>query len=86
MRLRCHDGLAWLATREIFAGSLARQGATRDAAWRASHDYLYSDKTALPTDSCTPDDVKVRADEAYQHAFQVYPRVPSPYYAVSVAA
>ena len=60
--------------------------ATRDAVWSAIYDYLYSDKTGLPTDSYTPDDVRVRADEVYQHVFQVYLTVPSPYYAEGIAA
>jgi len=59
---------------------------TRDVVWSAIYDYLYSGKTGLPTDSYTPDDVKVRADEVYQHVFQVYPTVPSLYHADGIAA
>ena len=79
MGLRCRSGLGRL----VDARGLRRiTGATgkRRAVWSAIYDYLYSDKTGLPTDSYTADDVQLRADDVYQHVFQVYPTVPSPYY------
>ena len=60
--------------------------ATRDAVWQAIYDHLYSDGTGLPTDCYTVDEVRTHADRVYEHVLQVYPTVPSPYYATAGVA
>jgi len=53
---------------------------TRDAVRVTIQNFLWSDKTGLPVDSYTEDDVQVRSDDVFRHVFRVYPTVPSPYY------
>jgi type I restriction enzyme R subunit len=54
--------------------------ATRDAVRLTIRDFLWSDKTGLPVDKYTEDEVQNRAEEVYRHVFRVYPTLPSPYY------
>lgn len=56
--------------------------ATRDAVRVTIRDFLWSDKTGLPVESYTEDDVKIISNELFRHVYRVYPTVPSPYYAV----
>jgi type I restriction enzyme R subunit len=53
---------------------------TRDAVRQSIHDFLYDDKTGLPVDSYTDDDVQSKATDVFQHVFRVYPELPSPFY------
>jgi type I restriction enzyme R subunit len=53
---------------------------SRDAVRVAIRDFLWSDKTGLPVECYTEDDVQSRAEEVFRHVFRVYPTVPSPYY------
>jgi len=55
--------------------------ATRDAVRVTIHDFLWSDKTGLPVESYTEDDVKTISNEVFRHVYRVYPTVPSPCYA-----
>ena len=55
--------------------------ATRDAVQVTIHDFLWSDKTGLPVESYTEDDVNTKSEEVFKHVYRVYPRLPSPYYA-----
>lgn len=59
---------------------------TRDAVRVTIQDFLWSDKTGLPVDSYTEDDVMARTDEVFRHVFWAYPTVPSPYYQSAAAA
>jgi len=54
---------------------------TRDAIRITIHDFLWSDKTGLPVDSYTEDEVNTKAEEVFRHVYRVYPTVPSPFYA-----
>ena len=54
--------------------------ATRDTVRVTIQNFLWSDKTGLPIDSYTEDDVQVRSDEVFRHVFRAYPTIPSPYY------
>ena len=60
--------------------------ATRDAVRVTIQDFLWSDKTGLPVDSYSEDDVQARSDEVFRHVFRAYPTVPSPYYQSAAAA
>jgi type I restriction enzyme R subunit len=53
---------------------------TRDAVQIAIGDYLWSDKTGLPLNSYTEDEVRARSVDIYRHIFRAYPTVPSPFY------
>ena len=55
--------------------------ATRDAVRVTIRDFLWKDKTGLPVESYTEDDVKTISDEVFRHVYRVYPMVPSPCYA-----
>jgi type I restriction enzyme, R subunit len=59
---------------------------TRDAVRVTIQDFLWSDKTGLPVDSFTEDDVMARTDEVFRHVFWAYPTIPSPYYQSAAAA
>jgi type I restriction-modification system DNA methylase subunit len=54
---------------------------TRDAIRITIRDFLWSDRTGLPVDSYTEDEVKTKAEEVFRHVYRVYPTVPSPFYA-----
>jgi type I restriction enzyme R subunit len=55
--------------------------ATRDAVQVTIRDFLWSDKTGLPVESYTEDDVNTKSEEVFRHVYRVYPTIPSPYYA-----
>ena len=57
---------------------------TRDAVRSAIFDFLYSDKTGLPT-AYSEDEIKDRSEKVFQHVFYAYPTVPSPIYPASEA-
>ncbi len=59
--------------------------ATRDRIRLTIRDFLWSDKTGLPVDQYTEEDVRIRAEDVYRHVYRVYPTLPSPYYDVRVA-
>jgi len=53
---------------------------TRDAVRIAIRDFLWSDKTGLPVDTYTEEEVSAKTDEVFRHIYRAYPTVPSPYY------
>jgi len=56
---------------------------TRDAVLGTIRDFLYSDKTGLPIETYSDDEVHIIADNVFKHVFRAYPTVPSPYYALA---
>ncbi|MDA2933653.1 type I restriction endonuclease subunit R [Acidobacteria bacterium AH-259-D05] len=56
---------------------------TRDAVRIAIHNFLWSDKTGLPVDTYTEEEVEDKTEEVFRHVHRVYPTIPSPYYAVT---
>jgi type I restriction enzyme R subunit len=59
--------------------------ATRDAVRVTIRDFLWSDKTGLPVDLYSEDDVNIKSEEVFRHVFRAYPTVPSPYYESTAA-
>ena len=59
---------------------------TRDAVRVVIHDFLYNSETGLPESSYSEDDVRIKTDDVFHHVSQVYPTLPSPYYATVAAA
>ncbi|MEA3303188.1 MAG: DUF3387 domain-containing protein, partial [Pseudomonadota bacterium] len=55
--------------------------ATRDSVRVTIHNFLWSDKTGLPVESYTTDDVNTITAEVFRHVYRAYPTVPSPCYA-----
>lgn len=55
--------------------------ATRDAVRTAIQDYLWDERTGLPVESFTEEDVVDMAGEVFRHVYRAYPTLPSPYYA-----
>jgi len=52
---------------------------TRDAVRSAIFDFLYSDKTGLPT-AYSETEIKDRSEKVFQHVFYAYSTLPSPIY------
>ena len=52
----------------------------RDAVKQAIYDFLWNDRTGLPTECYTEDDVTLKTDLVYEHIYRAYPTVPSPFY------
>lgn len=55
--------------------------ATRDAVRTVILDFLWDEKSGLPVDYYSEDDVKESAEEIFRHVYRVYPTILSPYYA-----
>jgi len=53
---------------------------SRDAVHTAILDFLYSDSSGLPMGKYTYDDIKAKTDIVYDHVYQVYPTLPSPFF------
>ena len=58
---------------------------TRDGVKVLIQNFLWEEKTGLPVDLYTQNDVYEKTDAVFYHVFRAYPTVPSPYYA-SVAS
>ena len=58
---------------------------TRDAIKVLIRNFLWDEKTGLPVDLYTQNDVYKKAEAVFYHVYRAYPTVPSPYYA-SVAS
>ncbi|MCD4840646.1 MAG: hypothetical protein K8R08_01340 [Methanosarcinales archaeon] len=58
-----------------------RQITATDAVQVTIRDFLWSDKTGLPVESYTEDDIKTISNEVFRHVYRVYPLVPSSCYA-----
>lgn len=56
---------------------------TRDEVKVLIRNYLWDEKTGLPVDFYTQDDVERKAEEVFYHIYRAYPTVPSPYYAAA---
>lgn len=54
--------------------------ATRAAVKMAIYDFLFQDKTGLPSSLYTEDEIEERTQTIYQHVFRAYPELPSPFY------
>jgi len=59
---------------------------TRDAVRVAIRDFLWSDKTGLPVDAYTEEEVGILAEDVFRHVYRAYPTVPSPYYSKTACA
>ncbi|MBW1723539.1 MAG: DUF3387 domain-containing protein, partial [Deltaproteobacteria bacterium] len=57
---------------------------TRDAVRITIRDFLWSDKTGLPVDSYSEEEVVAKAEDVFLHVFRAYPTVPSPFYAEAI--
>jgi type I restriction enzyme R subunit len=55
---------------------------TRDAVKVLIRNFLWDEKTGLPVDLYTQNDVYEKTDAVFYHVYRAYPTVPSPYYAV----
>lgn len=54
--------------------------ATRDAVKQQIFDFLYEDKTGLPEEDYSDEDIQTLAQSVYWHVYRAYPIVPSPLY------
>lgn len=53
---------------------------TRDAVKQYIYDFLYDEKTGLPTDFYSEEEVELYSDKVFWHVHRAYPLLPSPYY------
>ncbi len=58
---------------------------TRDAVRIAIRDFLWSEKTGLPVSVYSENEVTFKTEDVFQHVYRVYPTLPSPYFAETVA-
>ena len=58
---------------------------TRDTVKVLIRNFLWDEKTGLPVENYSQNDVYKKAEAVFYHVFRAYPTVPSPYY-VSVAS
>ena len=56
---------------------------TRDAVRTAIRDFLWSERTGLPVDDYTEEEVNIKSEEVFRHIYRAYPILPSPYYATA---
>jgi type I restriction enzyme R subunit len=54
---------------------------TRDAVKVLIRNFLWDEKTGLPVDCYTQNDVDKKNEAVFYHVYRTYPTVPSPYYA-----
>jgi len=54
---------------------------TRDAVKVLIRNFLWDEKTGLPVENYTQNDVYKKAEAVFCHVYRAYPTVPSPYYA-----
>ncbi|MFP7754341.1 type I restriction endonuclease subunit R [Thermodesulfobacteriota bacterium B35] len=74
------DLLEILKAKKLTVDQWREKEATRDAVRVTIHDFLWSDKTGLPVDAYTEEEVGTVAEEVFRHVYRAYPTVPSPYY------
>jgi type I restriction enzyme R subunit len=55
---------------------------TRDAVHVAILNFLYDDRTGLPVERYTENEVNTKVDAVFTHVIRAYPTVPSPYYLI----
>lgn len=53
---------------------------TRDSVLSEIRNFLWSDKTGLPTKHYTEQEVHNKTENVFRHVYRAYPTVPSPYY------
>ena len=56
---------------------------SRDTVKVMIRDFLWNERTGLPTDFYTIHEVEKKTQEVFYHVYRAYPTVPSPYYAVA---
>ncbi len=72
--------LAKLKSEKLRIDHWRDQENTRDAVLVAIRNHLYDDKTGLPLDSYTEEDVELKTGEVFRHICWAYPTIPSPFY------
>jgi len=77
--------LATLKAQDLQVDRWCDKESTRDRVNTTIHNFLYSDKSGLPVDTYTEDDVEDKAIAVYHHVRRAYPKLPSPIYAVYAA-
>ena len=53
---------------------------TRDEVKVLIKNFLWDEKTGLPIENYTQNDVNKTAEEVFYHVYRAYPKIPSPYY------
>lgn len=74
------DLLATLKAEKLRIDHWRDKESMRDAVYSAIRDFLWSERTGLPVDNYSEQEVEERAQEVFRHVLWAYPTVPSPYY------
>jgi len=74
------DLLAALKAEKLRIPQWRDKESTRDAVRVAILNFLYDDRTGLPVERYTENEVNTKVDAVFTHVFRAYPTVPSPYY------
>ena len=53
---------------------------TRDGLRKEIYDFLYADKSGLPSSAYEINEIDEKTNAVYHHIFEAYPELPSPYY------
>jgi type I restriction enzyme R subunit len=72
--------LTTLKTEKLRVDNWREKEATRDAVHVAIQDFLWDDRTGLPAPAYSEDDIRIKADEVFQHVYRVYSTIPSPFF------
>ena len=73
--------LAALKAEKLRIDNWREKEATRDAVQVTIENFLWDDRTGLPTPAYSEEDVKTKSRDVYRHIHRVYPTIPSPFYA-----
>jgi len=74
------DLLAKLKAEKLKVDHWRDKERTRDGVRKQIYDFLFADETGLPSSAYSEGEVDERTAAVYQHIFEAYPQVPSPYY------
>lgn len=74
------DLLAMLKAEKLRVENWREKEATRDAVHVAIQNFLWDDRTGLPSPAFNEDDVKIKTEDIYRHVYRIYPIVPSPFF------
>ena len=73
--------LAALKAEKLRIDNWREKEAMRDAVQVTIENFLWDDRTGLPTPAYSEEDVKTKSRDIYRHIHRVYPTIPSPFYA-----
>lgn len=74
------DLLATLKNEKLKIENWREKETTRDAVRQSIFDYLYDEKTGLPVENYSDDEINSVTENVFGHIYRAYPKLPSPIY------